>query len=53
MNLEDSQVHEAALMFGCPVAQCTIKEDIQPLVDKIVKRITRWSGRDLCLLRLS
>lgn len=52
MNIEDQEVGEIASVFGCPVGTFPIKylgiplhykklkrEDLQPLVDKIVKRI--------------
>jgi hypothetical protein len=52
MNVEDQEVGEIASVFGCPVGTFPIKylgiplhyeklkrEDLQPLVDKIVKRI--------------
>lgn len=57
-NLEPQQVHEIAHVFGCPVGKLPIKylgvplhsdklrkEDIQPIVDKLIVRIAGWRGR--------
>jgi hypothetical protein len=55
VNRSDEQIHIAARIFGCPVGSFPIKyldiplhfdklrrEYIQPLVDKIMKRIASW-----------
>jgi hypothetical protein len=52
------EVQQCASMFGCPVGVFPIKylcillhyhklrrEDLQPLIDKIIKRIARWRGK--------
>lgn len=58
MNLEPNDIHKIAHIFGCPVGDFPIKylgiplhyeklrrEDIQSLVDKILKRIEGWRGK--------
>lgn len=58
MNLEEEESHRTAHIFCCPVGNFPIKylgiplhhdklrrEDIQPLVDKILKRIEGWKGK--------
>jgi hypothetical protein len=58
LNLEDSQTYDIAHIFSCPVGNFPIKyhgvplhfeklkrEDIQPLVDKIMQKISGWKGR--------
>lgn len=58
INLEDDELNSLADVFGCPIGNFPIKylgiplhykklsrEDIQPLVDKILKRIAGWRGR--------
>jgi hypothetical protein len=58
LNLEDHQSHQISHMFSCPVGVFPIKylgvprhyeklqrEDIQPLVDKILNRISGWRGK--------
>jgi len=58
MNVEPDVVHRLAHLFSCPVGSLPIKylgvplhfeklsrEDIQPLVDKMLKRLTGWRGR--------
>lgn len=60
MNLEED-IHVVSHILGCPVGQLPFKylgvplhfdklrrEDIQPLVEKIIKRIAGWRGRLLC-----
>jgi hypothetical protein len=59
INISDSdEVGKFAAMFGCPVGDFPIKylgiplhysklisrEDLQPLIDKIIKRIAGWRG---------
>jgi hypothetical protein len=57
-NLSNDQIHNAAHIFGCPVGSFPIKylgvplhydklrrEDIQPLVDNILKRVGSWRGK--------
>lgn len=57
MNMEDQELENFRRLFGCPVGAFPIKylgiplhyeklrrEDLQPLVDKIVKRIAGWRG---------
>lgn len=58
INLVDDEIHSLSDIFGCPVGSFPIRylgillhhdklsrEDIQPLVDKILKRIAGWKGR--------
>jgi hypothetical protein len=58
INITDEEVQEVARIFTCPVGNFPIKylgvplhfdklrrEDIQPLVDKIIKRIASWKGK--------
>jgi hypothetical protein len=58
MNLEDHEKQGMLEVFGCPEGAFPIKylgiplhhqklkrEDIQPLVDKILKRIAGWRGK--------
>lgn len=58
LNLEPSEAHRLAHIFSCPVGSFPIKylgiplhyenlsrEDIQPLVEKILKKIGGWRGR--------
>jgi hypothetical protein len=58
MNLEGCASHEIAHILNCPIGSLPFKylgvpihfeklkrEDIQPLVDKVVKRIAGWRGR--------
>lgn len=58
MNLEEESNHFVAHFFGCPISSVPIKYlgvplhydtlrrgDIQPLVDKIIKRIAGWRGK--------
>jgi hypothetical protein len=58
LNLEDHQTHQISHMFSCPVGVFPIKylgvplhyeklkrEDIQPLVDKILNKISGWRGK--------
>ena len=58
MNVELEAVHNLAYLFSCPVGTLPIKylgvplhyeklsrEDIQPLVDKMLKKMAGWRGR--------
>lgn len=58
MNLDEEDTHRIAHIFGCPVGDLPIKylgiplhhdklrrEDIQPLIDKILRRIEGWKGK--------
>jgi hypothetical protein len=58
INLEDSQTHDIAHVFSFPVGSFPIKylgvplhfeklkrENIKPLVDKIMQKISGWKGR--------
>jgi hypothetical protein len=58
VNLNIEKIHMAAHIFGCPVGSFPInylgiplhfdklrREDIQPLVNKIMKRIASWRGK--------
>lgn len=58
LNLEQEESHRIAHIFGCPIGEFPIKyldiplhheklgrEDIQPLVHKILRRIECWRGR--------
>jgi hypothetical protein len=58
INLKDSQTHDIAHVFSFPVGSFPIKylgvplhfeklkrENIQPLVDKIMQKISGWKGR--------
>jgi len=58
MNLEPDEAHRLAHIFSCPLGSFPLKylgvplhfenlcrEDVQPLVDKILKRIARWRGK--------
>ena len=58
MNVEENVVHQAAHIFNYPVDKYLgvplhhsklSREDIQPLVDKILKRIAGWRGKLLSL----
>ena len=62
INLEADEVHRLAHIFSCPVGKFPIKylgiplhfdnltrDDIQPLVDKIMNKIAGWRGRLLSL----
>jgi hypothetical protein len=57
MNVEEEIVHEIAHILACPVGELPIKylgiplhfdklrrEDVQPLLDKLIKRIADWRG---------
>lgn len=57
MNVEEGQAHHLAQLFGCPIGELPIKylgvplhfkkltrEDIQPLIDKMLKRMAGWRG---------
>jgi hypothetical protein len=58
MNVDDREAHEIAHLLNCPIGALPFKylgvplhykklkrEDIQPVVDKFIKRITGWRGR--------
>ena len=58
MNLEIEETHTISHLFGCPLGSFPMKYlgvplhfdklkrgDIQPLVDKILKKLTSWRGR--------
>lgn len=58
MNLSDETAHEISHLFSCPLGNFPIKylgvhlryenlrrEDIQPIVDKMLRRIAGWRGR--------
>lgn len=62
LNLEEEEAHRLAHVFSCPLGSFPIKylgvplhydnlskEDIQPLVDKMLKKIAGWRGRLLSL----
>jgi hypothetical protein len=61
LNMEEEEIESFASIFGCPVGSFPIKylgvplhsnklriEDLQPLIDKIIKRIAVWRGKLLC-----
>jgi len=58
MNLDQTQIHEISHIFGCPVGSFPMKylgvalhfdklkrEEVQPLIDKVLKKIGSWRGR--------
>jgi hypothetical protein len=58
MNLDTDGIHEIAHILNCPTGQFHFKylgvpihfdklkrEDLQPMVDKLVKRVAGWRGR--------
>jgi hypothetical protein len=58
MNLDDGATHNIAHILACPIGVFPVKylgvplyfdqlrrEDVQPLVDKLIKRIAGWRGR--------
>jgi hypothetical protein len=58
MNLEADQVHEVTHVLNCPVGTFPLKyfgvpihfeklkrEDLQHVVDKLIKRVTGWRGK--------
>lgn len=62
LNLDDCETKRAASIFSCPIGSFPIKylgvplhyenltrEDLQPLVDKLLSRIARWRGKLLSL----
>lgn len=62
LNLDQEEAHRVAHIFSCPLGSFPIKylgvplhydnlsrEDIQPLVDKILKKVAGWKGRLLSL----
>ena len=62
INLEDDEVHRLAHILSCSVGKFPIKylgislhfdvltkDDIQPLVDKIMNKIAGWRGRLMSL----
>lgn len=62
MNLDSESAHEVSHILNCPIGSFPVKllgvplhfakltrEDIQPLVDKLLNRITGWRGKLLSL----
>lgn len=60
LNVEDNRTDDLSHIFGCPLGEFPLKylgvplhhsklrrEDIQPLVDKIIKRIAGWRHKML------
>ena len=60
INLESEEAHIISHLFGCPLGSFPMKylgvplhfdklkrEDIQPLVDKFLKKLASWRGRQL------
>jgi hypothetical protein len=58
LNIEDEKVHDIAHLLGCLVGAFLVKylgiplhfeklkrEDLQPLVDKLIKRAAGWRGK--------
>lgn len=58
MNLEEEEINSLAQIFGCkngnlPITYLGVplhhsklrKEDLQPVIDKIIKRVAGWRGR--------
>ena len=58
INLDKEAIHKASHMFCCPIGAFPIKylgiplhfdklrrEDIQPLIDKILRKIASWKGK--------
>jgi hypothetical protein len=58
LNLEVEKVHEIAHVISCPVESFPLKylrvplkvekltrEDLQPILDKMIKRIVGWRGK--------
>jgi hypothetical protein len=58
MNLEEDRTHEIAHILSCPRRDLPFKyicvpihfeklkrEDLQPVIDKLVKKIAGWRGR--------
>jgi hypothetical protein len=58
MNLDEDRAHDIAHILSCPVGTLPMKylriplhfdklrrEDMQPLLDKLIKRMARWRGR--------
>lgn len=63
MNLSEIEAHEISHLFSCPLGAFPIKylgiplsyeklrrEDIQPLVDKMLKKIAGWRGKLLLVV---
>jgi hypothetical protein len=63
LNLESEKVHVIAHVLNCPVGQLPFKylgvpiyyeklnrEDLQPLLDKLIKRCAGWRGRLLVIV---
>jgi hypothetical protein len=57
MNLRDDEIHEVSHILNCPVGALPFKylgvpihfqklkrEDLQPIVDKLIKRVASWRG---------
>jgi hypothetical protein len=60
LNLDDNRIHELAHVLNCPVGSLPFKylgvplhykklkrEDVQPLADKLMKRMAGWRGKML------
>jgi hypothetical protein len=58
LNMEEGRVHEIAHVLGCPMEELPVKylgvplhferlkrEDLQPILDKLIKRMAGWRGR--------
>jgi hypothetical protein len=58
LNVDEGRAHEIAHILSCPLGKLHLKYlsvplhfeklkrvDIQPLIDKLIKRISGWSGR--------
>jgi hypothetical protein len=58
MNLETDRVHEVAHVLNCPLGSLPFKylgipihfeklkrDDLQPVIDKLIKRVADWRGR--------
>lgn len=61
INLDDSEAHDLSHLFSCSIGSFPIqylgvplhydklrREDIQPLVDKMLNKIAGWRGKLLC-----
>jgi hypothetical protein len=58
MNMDDHQIHEVAHVLSCPRVSLPFRylgvpvhfeklkrEDLQPILDKLIKRVAGWRGR--------
>jgi hypothetical protein len=58
MNMDDHQIHEVAHVLSCPRGSLPFRylgvpvhfeklkrEDLQPILDKLIKRVAGWRGR--------